>query len=266
MKNFTQKFALLLLGLSLAFTAEAQKVSGTVKDTAGEPIIGASVIVEGTNTGTSTDVSGAWSLDVPNASQKSLVFSYLGMKDKTVAIGNQTFIEVVLENDSQMLEDVVVVGYATVQRKDLIGSVSSVSAETLSSQPTTSVTEALAGKMAGVQVTTTEGDPDAEIKIRVRGGGSITQDSSPLYIVDGFPVESISDIPSSDTQSIDVLKDAFSTAIYGSRGANGVIIVTTKSGQKGKLTVNYNGYMGWKSMANKDALTTLDTEEFVKLQ
>ena len=266
MKNFTQKFALLLLGLSLAFTAEAQKVSGTVKDTAGEPIIGASVIVEGTNTGTSTDVSGAWSLDVPNASQKSLVFSYLGMKDKTVAIGNQTFIEVVLENDSQMLEDVVVVGYATVQRKDLIGSVSSVSAETLSSQPTTSVTEALAGKMAGVQVTTTEGDPDAEIKIRVRGGGSITQDSSPLYIVDGFPVESISDIPSSDIQSIDVLKDAFSTAIYGSRGANGVIIVTTKSGQKGKLTVNYNGYMGWKSMANKDALTTLDTEEFVKLQ
>ena len=266
MRNFTKKFALLILGLSLAFVAEAQKVGGTVKDSAGDPVIGASVVVDGTTNGTSTDAKGEWSLDIPNASQQSLVFSYLGMKDQKVAIGNRTRIDVVLESDAEVMEDVVVVGYATVQRKDLIGSVSSVGAEDLVAQPVTSVSEALSGKMAGVQVTTTEGDPDADIKIRVRGGGSITQDSAPLYIVDGFPVESINDIPSSDIQSIDVLKDAFSTAIYGSRGANGVIIVTTKSGKEGRLTVNYNGYMGVKSIANKDALVTLDTEEFVKLQ
>ncbi|MBO5661666.1 MAG: TonB-dependent receptor [Tidjanibacter sp.] len=266
MKNFTRKLTLLLMGLSFVFAAEAQKVSGIVKDSAGSPIIGASVVVEGTTVGTSTGISGEWNLDVPNAPQKKLVFSYLGMKDQTVAIGNRTYFEIVLEGDAEVMEDVVVVGYATVQRKDLIGSVSSVSSETLASQPVTSVSEALSGKMAGVQVTTTEGDPDADIKIRVRGGGSITQDSSPLYIVDGFPVESINDIPSSDIQSIDVLKDAFSTAIYGSRGANGVIIVTTKSGKEGRLSVNYNGYMGVKAIANKDALVTLDTEEFVKLQ
>ena len=266
MKNFTKKFALLIVGLSLALTAEAQKVSGIVKDSAGDPVIGASVIVEGTTNGTSTGVTGEWSLDIPGAPQKKLVFSYLGMKDKTVAIGNKTYIEVTLENDSQVMQDIVVVGYATVARKDLIGSVSSVDSETLTSQPVTSVSEALAGKMAGVQVTTTEGDPDADIKIRVRGTGSITQDSSPLYIVDGFPVDNINDIPSSDIQSIDVLKDAFSTAIYGSRGANGVIIVTTKSGQEGKLNVNYNMYVGVKAMANRDAVQTMDPYDFVQLQ
>lgn len=266
MRNFTRKFTLLILGLSFTLVAEAQKVSGIVKDTAGAPIIGASVVVDGTNNGTTTGVSGDWSLNVPNAPQQTLVFSYLGMKDQKVSIGNRTYFEITLESDAEVMQDVVVVGYATVQRKDLIGSVASVGAETLASQPVTSVSEALSGKMAGVQVTTTEGDPDADIKIRVRGGGSITQDSSPLYIVDGFPVESINDIPSSDIQSIDVLKDAFSTAIYGSRGANGVIIVTTKSGSEGRLSVSYNGYTGLKSIANKDALTTLDTDEFVKLQ
>ena len=266
MRNFTRKFTLLLLGLSFALVAEAQKVSGIVKDSAGDPIVGASVVVDGTTNGTSTGVTGEWSLDVQNAPQQKLVFSYLGMKDQTVAIGNRTYFDITLESDAEVLQDVVVVGYATIQRKDLIGSVSSVSSETLVAQPVTSVSEALSGKMAGVQVTTTEGDPDADIKIRVRGGGSITQDSSPLYIVDGFPVESINDIPSSDIQSIDVLKDAFSTAIYGSRGANGVIIVTTKSGKEGRLSVSYNGYTGVKSIANKEALTTLDTEEFVKLQ
>ncbi len=266
MRNFTKKFALLILGLSLALVAEAQEVSGTVKDSTGAPVIGASIVVDGTSIGTSTGVSGEWSLTIPNASRQILVFSYLGMKDQRVAIGNRTHIDVTLEDDAEVMQDVVVVGYATVQRKDLIGSVSSVSSEALVAQPVTSVSEALSGKMAGVQVTTTEGDPDADIKIRVRGGGSITQDSSPLYIVDGFPVESINDIPSSDIQSIDVLKDAFSTAIYGSRGANGVIIVTTKSGKEGRLTVNYNGYTGFKRIANKEAITTLDPYEFVKVQ
>ena len=125
-------------------------------------------------------------------------------------------INVTLEEDSNFLDETVVIGYATVKRRDLMGSVTSVGADALTEQPVTTVSQALSGKMAGVSVVTTEGDPDADVKIRVRGGGSITQDNSPLYIVDGFPVESISDISSSEIASIDVLKDAFSTAIYGS--------------------------------------------------
>ena len=134
-----------------------------------------------------------------------------------------------------LLDEIVVIGYGTVNRKDITGSVSSVKGKDLAQIPVSTAAEALTGKMAGVQVVTTEGSPDAEINIRVRGGGSITQDNSPLYIVDGFPVSSISDIPSSTIQSIDVLKDASSTAIYGARGANGVIIITTKGGTPGKV-------------------------------
>ena len=132
------------------------------------------------------------------------------------------------------MDEVVVIGYGTAKRKDITGSVASVNSETLAAIPVASATEALQGKMAGVQITTTEGSPDAQMSIRVRGGGSITQSNEPLFIVDGFPVESISDIPPTDIESIDVLKDASSTAIYGARGANGVIIVTTKSGKEGK--------------------------------
>ncbi len=267
MKNFTLKFALLLLmGVGLASTAAAQKIGGIVKDSAGKPIIGASVVVDGTTLGASSGVDGDWVLEVPNASKKTLVVSYIGMKTKRIDIGTRTHFDITLEDESTALDDVVVVGYATVKRRDVVGSVSSVSSEALTQMPVASVSEALSGRMAGVMVSSSEGDPDADIKIRVRGGGSITQDNSPLYIVDGFPVESISDIPASDIQSIDVLKDAFSTAIYGSRGANGVVIVTTKSGQSGKVVVNYNVYYGVKKMANADALTPMTPHEFVQYQ
>ena len=149
------------------------------------------------------------------------------------------------------------------QRKDLTGSVASVSGESLAAIPVATANEAITGKLAGVQVSATEGSPDAEIIIRVRGGGSITGDNSPLFIVDGFPVGSISDISPSDIESIDVLKDASSTAIYGSRGANGVIIVTTKKGKEGKLRVNYNAYTSLKKLANKlDVLSPYDYVEW----
>ena len=267
MKNFTLKFALfLLLGVGLVSTAAAQQIGGVVKDSAGDPVIGASVVVDGTTLGVSSGIDGSWSLDVPDASKKTLVFSYVGMKTQRVEIGTRTRIDVTLEGESTALDDVVVVGYAAVKRRDVVGSVASVSSEALMQMPVASVTEAMAGRMAGVSVTASEGDPDAEIKIRVRGGGSITQDNSPLYIVDGFPVESITDIPASDIASIDVLKDAFSTAIYGARGANGVVIVTTKSGEAGKVTVNYNVYYGIKKFANQDALTPMTPYEFVQYQ
>ena len=266
MNNLTSKIYLLVVGLFVTLTVSAQQITGVVKDTGGQPLAGVSVFIDGTTTGTSTDIDGKYVIDIDNASGKTLIFSFIGMRTQEVRIGSSHVYDIVMEDDSNFLEETVVIGYATVKRKDLMGSVSSVDSKTLAAVPVTSVSEALTGRMAGVQVTTTEGDPDADVKIRVRGTGSITQDSSPLYIVDGFPVESISDIPASDIQSIDVLKDAFSTAIYGSRGANGVVLVTTKGGTSGKISVNYNVYWGQKWMANKDAIQVNDAYDFVKNQ
>ena len=262
-----KKLLLALLGMVTALSLSAQTtVKGIVTDETGEPLIGAGVMVEGTTTGTITGIDGDYVLTVPE-NAVNLVFSFIGLAEQVVPIAGQTEINVVLKADQTFLDEVVVVGYATVKRRDLLGSVSSVGADKLAEQPVTSVSQALSGKMAGVSVVTTEGDPDADIKIRVRGGGSITQDSSPLYIVDGFPVESINDISSSEIASIDVLKDAFSTAIYGSRGANGVVIVTTKSAEKGqKISVKLNAYYGLKTMANKNAIQAMDAENFVKFQ
>ncbi|MBQ9411092.1 MAG: carboxypeptidase-like regulatory domain-containing protein, partial [Bacteroidales bacterium] len=171
-----------LLGMVTALTLSAQTtITGIVTDDQGEPLIGAGVVVEGTTTGTITGIDGDYMLTVP-ANAVNLVFSFIGLADQVVAINGQTEINVTLSADQTFLDEVVVVGYATVKRRDLLGSVSSVGADKLSEQPVTSVSQALSGKMAGVSVVTTEGDPDADIKIRVRGGGSITQDSSPLYI------------------------------------------------------------------------------------
>ena len=266
MNNLTSRLYLLIVGLLVSMTVSAQQITGVVRDTGGQPLAGVSVFVQGTTTGASTDMDGKYSLNIENAKGQTLVFSFIGMREQQVRIGSSLVYDIIMEEDANFLEETVVIGYATVKRKDLIGSVASVDNKTLASMPVTSVSEALTGRMAGVQVTTTEGDPDADVKIRVRGTGSITQDSSPLYIVDGFPVESISDIPASDIQSIDVLKDAFSTAIYGSRGANGVVLVTTKGGTSGKFSVSYNAYWGQKWMANKDAIEVESPYDFVKNQ
>ncbi|UBB88654.1 SusC/RagA family TonB-linked outer membrane protein [Candidatus Kaistella beijingensis] len=157
------------------------------------------------------------------------------------------------------IEEVVMIGYGTAKKSDLTGSVATVNAASLKAVPVSNVAEALTGKVAGLTVTTTEGSPDAEISLRVRGGGSVTQDSSPLIIVDGFPVNSMSDVSPSDIENVSILKDASSTAIYGSRGSNGVILITTKSGRTGKVTGQFNSYMGFRSLANKiDVLSPYD--------
>ena len=182
MKNLTYKISLLILGLFATISvADAQEIRGVVSDVNGDPLTGVSVFVDGTTLGVSTGIDGDYSLNVPSAKGKTLVFSMIGMATKEVVIGNNTTINVVLEEDANFLDETVVIGYATVKRRDLMGSVTSVGNETLSQVPVATVGEALTGKMAGVQVTTTEGDPDAEIKIRVRGGGSITQDASPRF-------------------------------------------------------------------------------------
>ncbi len=262
MSGYLNNIRMALLFLFLLFTSgtiTAQTIKGSVKDNTGEPIIGATVMEQGmSGNGTVTDIDGNFTIKLKGKSSK-LSVSYVGMKPQVVNIGSKTSVSITLEDDATNLNDVVVIGYGTVKKKDLTGSVATVSNKALTEVPVASATEALTGKMAGVQVTTTEGSPDAEVKIRVRGGGSITQSNEPLYIVDGFPVETISDIPATDIEDITVLKDASSTAIYGSRGANGVILVTTKSGKSGKVNVSYNAYYSWKKIASTfDVLNTYD--------
>ncbi|MBO5685140.1 MAG: SusC/RagA family TonB-linked outer membrane protein, partial [Alistipes sp.] len=244
MRNFTLKMVLtVVLGWSLAFAAEAQTLRGGVKDANNQPVIGAAVVVEGTSLGTSTGVDGSFTLNVPDAKTNVLVVSYIGMKTQRIPVNGRTEIEIVMADDATALEDVVVIGYGTVKRRDLTGSVASVTGDKLMQNPVSNVAQALQGQLPGVQVTSQDGRPGASMSIRVRGGGSITQSNEPLFIVDGVQVSDINDIPADNIESIDVLKDAASTAIYGARGANGVILVTTKGGKKDqKPTVRYNMY------------------------
>ena len=255
--------ALLLVGMA----AEARVISGTVKDPTGETIISASVVVKGTTIGTVTDFDGNYTLEVPDDA-KELVFSYIGMQTQEVAISGDV-LNVVLSENSEVLDEVVVTGYGTTKKRDLVTAVGSVNADQLKDIPVASASQALEGKLAGVSVVTTEGSPDADVKIRVRGGTSLTQSSDPLYIVDGFQVSSIADIAPGDIQSMDVLKDAAATAIYGAQGANGVIIITTKDADnnmddKMQFHFDYTGYMGWKQMAKKYDMLSLD--DYVLMQ
>ena len=258
----TFRLALVVLFTLIVGGISAQTVKGTVKDANGEPVIGATVQEQGTKNVAVTDLDGNYSIKTTGGNK--LQFSYIGMKTQTVDASGKTVVNVTLEDEATALDDLVVIGYGAVKKRDLTGAVTSVSAEDIGQIPVANVSEALTGKMAGVNITTTEGSPDADVKIRVRGGGSLSQDNSPLYVVDGFPVESISDISPSEIESIDVLKDASSTAIYGARGANGVIIVTTKSGSEGKIQVNFNGSLGWKKVTKM--VDTMDPYNFTYYQ
>ncbi|RKD17152.1 SusC/RagA family TonB-linked outer membrane protein [Pelobium manganitolerans] len=224
--------------------AQNGSVTGKVTDKeTGEALIGATVSVKGAKVSTLTDVNGRFVLqNVPNVNNATLTVSYLGYRSATIAVSGNTSVNISLQADVSSLNEVVVIGYGTTKRSDLTGAVSSVSGKDIAAVPVPNAAQALAGKLPGVNVVTQDGRPDASISIRVRGGGSISQSNDPLYIVDGFPVGSISDIPASQIESIDVLKDASSTAIYGARGANGVIIVTTKGAKEGKLSITYDGY------------------------
>ena len=239
-------------------------VKGTVLDANNEPVIGASVIEKGNpKNGTVTDIDGNFTLNLKAG--KTAVISYIGMVAQEVKVGGQAQ-TIVLKDDNSQLNEVVVVGYTSKARKDLTGSVGSISGQKLAVVPVASAAEALAGKIAGVQVTTVDGAPGADINIRIRGGSAISssQDSKPLFIVDGFQADNINDIPPTDIQSIDVLKDASLTAVYGARGGNGVVIVTTKSAQAGKVKVDFNAYGQLSWLAGKQEM--LDTYEFVKYQ
>ena len=215
-----------------------QKATGMVNDALGEPMIGVNVLVKGTTNGTSTDLDGKFSVEnVPD--NAILVVTYIGYFTKEVKTGQN--LVVVLEEDEEVLDEVVVIGYQTIKRKDLTGSVASVSGKQLAAMPVANAAQALQGKLAGVNVMSQDGRPDAEVSIRVRGGGSISQSNEPLILIDGVS-GSLNEISTDQIESIDVLKDASSTAIYGARGANGVVLVTTKGAKEGRVTVSYNGY------------------------
>ena len=251
-------FVALLSQLALAQT---RTVNGVVTDSNGEPLVGVTIAVKGsTNYGVITDLDGRYTISVPQ-DKTTLVFSYVGFLEQQVQVGNQSTHNVQMKEDNVGLDEVVVIGYGSVKRKDLTGAVASVRGEDLAAVPVNNVAQALQGKLPGVNVVSGDGRPDANISIRVRGGGSITQSNDPLFVVDGFPVSSISDIPASEIESIDVLKDASSTAIYGARGANGVILVTTKKAEGGKVKVSYDVYGQMKHVAK--TLETLSAQDYV---
>ena len=262
------KYLLLFLSfvcLSVLAFAQERVIRGKVTDDTGTPLQGVSVIPKGSKTGVQTDKDGNFTINVPGTGSTVISFSYAGHKPTSVTTDGSSPVSVQLERNAAQLEDVVVVGYTTAKRKDLAGSVSSVTAKQLKDVPLSSAAEAIQGRLAGVQVTVSEGAPGADIIVRVRGGGSITQDNSPLYIVDGVQVEKALDvIAPQDIATIDVLKDASTTAIYGARAANGVVIITTKSGKPGKTQVGYNGSFGFRELPK--TMGVLNPYDFVTWQ
>ena len=260
--KITQKLIAVVLTVVLAVTsaiAAPVVVTGTVTDSSGEPIIGASVLEKGTTNGCSTDIDGKFSLRVEG--NKTLVVSYVGMKSQDVKLAGRTDINVTLESGDVMLDDVVVIGYGTMKKSDLTGAVTTVAAENLKKTPAASLDQALQGRAAGVTVNASSGQPGAAAEVRIRGIGTVNN-SAPIYVVDGIILDDISFLSPSDIASMEILKDASATAIYGSRGANGVIIVTTKSGNKeGRAEVSFDMYVGWQNRWR--ALDVMGRDEFV---
>lgn len=225
---------------SVAEVQQTSKVSGKVSDSSGSPMPGVSVVVKGTNNGTITDGNGNYSLsNLP--SNATLQFSFIGMKSQEIAVENNSTINVALAEETIGIEEVVAIGYGTARKSDMTGSVSSVSSTKFAEQNLTRIDQILQGRASGVVVTANSGAPGGESKIRIRGSNSALGSNDPLYVVDGYVGADYNMINPNDIESIEVLKDASSTAIYGSRGSNGVIIITTKGGKKGKLAVNYQG-------------------------
>lgn len=255
-------FTLLALLISIvAFTQEIT-VKGIVLDETDTPLIGATVQVKNATRGVVTDINGKFSVKADG--NAILVISYLGYKNQEIQVMGRKDINIKLVPDNEMLDEVVVVGYGSMKRSDLTGSISSVAAKSIEGFKTSSVMEALGGQIAGVQITQSDGTPGSGFDIKIRGVGSLNEDSAPLYIVDGFEMSNIDYLANSDIESVEVLKDASASAIYGARAANGVVLVTTKSGKEGKPVITYNGSASYRNISKK--LDVLSTYEFVKLQ
>ncbi len=262
-KTVSKRGLFTLLALCLTICISAQNlIKGTVIDETDTPLIGATVMVKGTTSGTTTNLDGFFNIAVKK--NDVLTISYIGYTTQEVKVQGQKTFTIKLVPDNAMLDEVVVVGYGSMKRGDLTGSVASVSAKNVEGFKSGSVMEALGGQVAGVQITQTDGTPGSGFDIKIRGIGTVTGDASPLYIVDGFQMDNINYLSNSDIESIEILKDASSSAIYGSRAANGVVMVTTKSGKAGRPVVNYNGSASYRNISQK--LDMLTPYEFAKLQ
>ncbi|MGL4332351.1 MAG: SusC/RagA family TonB-linked outer membrane protein [Bacteroidales bacterium] len=260
MKKIVQ-LTLLLLMIPVVLFAQKMTVKGSVLDKSKEPLIGASVVLKGTDQGTITDYDGNYVIQA--AKGDILVISYIGYNPKDVTVSSNVM-NVVLDDNTVGLDEVVVVGYGTVRKSDLTGAVGTVKAgEAIKGTPTGNVGEALQGRMAGVSVVSGSGDPNSDMTIRVRGVNSINAESGPLVVIDGFIGGSLKSLNPSDIQSIEVLKDASATAVYGSRGANGVILVTTKNPQKDKMVLTVNSFVNFKTLNNRPDM--LSPGEFARL-
>ncbi|CDA87169.1 outer membrane protein [Bacteroides sp. CAG:754] len=265
----TRKRILSSLGLilfSVSFVLAQVLVKGTVKDNLGEGVPGASVQVKGTSQGTITDLDGKFAFSVPNKNA-TIVISFIGYVTVEQKVDTQKPMVITLREDTKTLDEVVVVGYQEVRKRDLTGSVAKANMNDVLTAPVASFDQALGGRIAGVNVTSGEGMPGGTMNIVIRGNNSLTQENSPLFVIDGFPVEDTSassTLNPSDIESIDFLKDASATAIYGARGANGVVIVTTKKGKVGRAQLTYDGSFGVQHITR--TIPMMDAYEFVKLQ
>lgn len=246
----------------MSFSANGQDIRGKVTDETGSGIVGANIVVKGTTNGTITDLDGNYNIKVNNDSAV-LIISFMGYQTQEIQTAGKSEIDVQLMVDTENLDEVVVIGYGTVRKSDLTGSVGSVKAEELTQLATTDVVEAMQGRVAGVQISSNSGEPGGGMKIRIRGTGTINN-SDPLYVVDGFPTNDLSAIAPNDIESMEVLKDASATAIYGSRGANGVVMITTKSGKAGKTTFNFSSYAGVQTTAK--TIDMLNASEYATLR
>lgn len=253
-------FALMAMLFSLSAFAQQQTATGQVLDAQKEPLIGVSVLEKGTNNGTITDIDGNFKLNVsPNA---TLVFSYVGYQTQELRASRQ--LQVVLLEDAEVLDEVVVIGYGSVKRKDVTTAISSVSTKDLDQRPIMSAGQAIQGKAAGVSVIQPSGKPGGEMSIRVRGTTSMNGSNDPLYVVDGVPVDNINFLAPTDIADMQILKDASSASIYGSRAANGVILITTKQGAEGKAKVTLTAQFGLNKVANK--IKSLNVAQYKELQ
>ncbi|WP_158973991.1 TonB-dependent receptor [Cellulophaga sp. L1A9] len=252
-----QILATIMFMISVVVFAQSKTITGVIKDAAGLPLPGATILEKGTTNGTQADFNGNFSINV-SGNNAILVISYIGYAKKEIAAGTQTSLSVVLEEDASNLDEVVVIGYGTVKKKDLAGAVSTVDTEKAYVAPTSNPLNALQGRASGVQVTSSNGSPGSAPDIIIRGGNSITGGNSPLYVIDGFVgADNIASLNPNDIESMQILKDASSTAIYGARGTNGVIIITTKKGKTGKPVVNFRASSGIQTLPNEiDVQTT----------
>ncbi|MCB0505779.1 MAG: TonB-dependent receptor [Cyclobacteriaceae bacterium] len=254
----TRYLLICLMALSVGAFAQGHKVSGTVKDTDGNGLPGVNVFVKNTTSGTSTDMDGNFTLNT-NGSD-ILVFSFIGYQTQEILVGNQSVLDVVLSDDVTQLEEIVVIGYGSQSKKDVSSSLSVVDESAIKDRPLVSAAAALQGQAAGVQVVQPSGKPGGDINVRVRGATSVSLRNDPLYVVDGVPMTDIKGINPQDITSLTVMKDAASTAIYGIRGSNGVVLITTKNGESGKPTLQVGAYGGFSKL--RKLIETLNTKQY----